>query len=83
MFAYARPITKGAEVADTNGFAGSRAAQITIPYRELLGSTIPRGTDSVATYDEAINEEFRQEQVSEIRLCRTWNRAQNASRTAI
>ena len=32
MLPYARPMTTGAEVGEMNGLAGSRQAQITIPY---------------------------------------------------
>ena len=36
MFAYAMPITKGALTGDTNGLAGSRQAQMTMPLNGIL-----------------------------------------------
>lgn len=72
--AYARPITKGAVVGDTNGFAGSSAAQMTIPFQCV--SCVPI-TPRARTYDKAVDEEFNEKEISKVGLRRSWERTQD------
>ena len=55
MLPYASPITNGALAGDTNGFAGSKHAQITMPC-QLAFSFYYRNT-----HNKAINKELGQE----------------------
>lgn len=68
-------MTKGAEYGDTNGLAGSRAAQITIP---CVPDQISIYKATISTYNEAVNKPLNQEQVPQIVLRLAWKRAQDA-----
>lgn len=68
--AYPRPMVQGAEVGDTNGLAGSRTDQMIMPYPgqyifQLMGSR-----QTVATYQEAADEELNEEQIAVVGLVR-------------
>jgi hypothetical protein len=78
MFAYARPMTNGADAGATKGFAGSRTAQITM----LAEVSLFIEASGVHPHlpNEAVYEELDEEHISQVGLCRFWEAAKDAPR---
>jgi hypothetical protein len=78
MFAYARPMTNGADAGATKGFAGSRTAQITM----LAELSLFIGASGVHPHlpNETVYEELDEEHISQVGLCRRWEAAKDAPR---